>query len=46
VHHLARAALAMAEHRLGQVALGDADVLAALDVADAAAVDRALDRLA
>ena len=39
-------ALAMAEDGLAQVALGDVDVLAALDVLDAAPVDGALDRLA
>jgi len=47
VHHLAlAAALRVAEHRLGDVALGDVDVLAALHVANAAPVHRALDRLA
>ena len=46
MHDLARAALAVAEHRLADVALRDVDVLALLDVADAAAVDRAPHRLA
>src|SRR5687767_8907790 len=46
VHDLAHAALAVVEHRLGHVLLGDAHFFAALDVANAAAVDRALDRLA
>ncbi len=46
VHDLAHAAGAVAEHGLADVAPGDVDVLAALDVADAAAVDGALDRLA
>ena len=46
VHHLADAALAMAEDRLAHVLLRDVHFLAALDVADAAAVDGALDRLA
>src|SRR6185369_218897 len=36
VHHLPRAAASVAEHRLGDVALGDLDVLALLDVAYAA----------
>jgi len=46
VHHLALAALAVSEHRLGDVALGDVDVLPLRHVADAAPVDRALHRLA
>ena len=46
VHDLAHAALAVAEHGFGEVLLRDVDVLAALDVADAAAVDRPLHRLA
>ncbi len=46
VHDLAMPARAMAEHRLGDVALRDVHVLAALHVADAAAVDGALDRFA
>jgi len=46
VHHLALAALPMAEHRLGDVALGDVDVFPLRHVADAAAVDSTLHRLA
>ena len=46
MHGLALAAVAVAEQRLAQVALGDVDVLAVLEVADAAAVDRAAHRLA
>ncbi len=41
MHRLALAALAVSEHRLAQVALGDVDVFALFEVADAAAVDRA-----
>ena len=40
MHVLAVAALAVAEHRLGHIALGQRDVLALLEVADAAAADR------
>src|SRR5690606_37633084 len=39
VDHLARATLPVAEHRLGQITLGNGDVFALFDVADAAAVD-------
>jgi hypothetical protein len=46
VDHLALAALAVVEHRLGDVLLRNAHLFAALQVADAAAIDRALDRLA
>ena len=46
MHHLADAALAVAEDRLAQVLLRDVHLLAALDVADAAPVDGALHRLA
>ena len=46
VHHLALAAGAMAEHRLADVALWDVDVFALRDVANAAPIDCALDRLA
>ena len=46
MHHLARAARAVAEDRLADVLLRDADVLAALHVADAAAVDGAPHRVA
>ena len=41
MHHVADAARAMVEHRLGQVLLRDAHLFAALEVADTAAVDRA-----
>jgi hypothetical protein len=44
VHRFAHTALAVAEHRLGEVLLRDVDVLATLDVADAPAIDGALDR--
>ena len=44
--HLARAAAAVAEHRLADVAPGQVDVLALLDVADAALVDCLPDRVA
>lgn len=37
VHHLAAAAFTMVEHRLGQIPLRDADVLALLQLTDAAA---------
>ncbi len=46
MHRLAPAALPVPEDRLAQVALGDVDVLALLQVADAAAVDSAPHRLA
>ena len=46
VHDLAHPALAVAEDGFADVALGDMDVFATLDVADAAAVDGALHRLA
>jgi hypothetical protein len=46
VHHLAAAAFTMVEHRLGQIPLRDADVLALFQLTDAAAVDGALHRLA
>src|SRR6185295_16216414 len=46
MHDLARAALAMAEGGLVDVALRDVDVLALLDVADAAAVDGTAHRFA
>jgi hypothetical protein len=40
VHHLAFAAGAVVEHRLAHILLGDVHVLAALQVADAAPIDR------
>jgi hypothetical protein len=46
VHHFAHTAAAVAEDGFAEVLLRDVDVFAALDVADAAAVDGALDRLA
>ncbi len=46
MHGLALAALAVAEHGLAQVALGNVDVLALLQVADAAAIDGTPDGLA
>mmetsp|Transcript_6685 Transcript_6685/g.27976 ORF Transcript_6685/g.27976 Transcript_6685/m.27976 type:complete len:940 (+) Transcript_6685:1270-4089(+) len=45
-HHLAHAAVAVAEDGFAQVLLRDVDVLAAFHVADAAAIHCALDRLA
>ena len=46
MHVLAVAALAVAEHRLGHIALGQRDVLALFEVADAAAADGATHGLA
>ena len=46
MHHLARAALAVAERRLADVAPRQVDVLALLDVADAATVDGTPHRVA
>ena len=46
MHVFAVAALAMAEHGLGHVALGQRDVFALFEVADAAAADGASHRLA
>ncbi len=46
MHGLALATLAVAEHRLAQVPLGNVDVFALLEVADAAAIDRAAHSLA
>ena len=45
VDDLARPAAAVAEGRLADVALGQVDVLALLDLADAALVDRTADRV-
>ena len=46
MHVLAVAALAVAEHGLGDIALGQRDVLALFEVADAAAAHRPANRFA